>query len=123
MYVGRALLGALGVKTGDLPQTVGPFAVYPGLAGIRGSGVVWSAEKDKQLLDHLDTLIRELEHSPGEFHSISLLVVIQPDGTLPGECRVDDAISPAALTAVQSFPWSKNGTSYIFKQFYVLRRR
>jgi hypothetical protein len=28
-----------------------------------------------------------------------------------------------ALMPVQSFPWSKNGTANIFKQFYVLRRR
>lgn len=122
MYVGRALLGALGAKTADLVQTVGPFVVYPGLTRIRGSGVAWSAEKGRQLLEHLDGLIRELEHSPGEFHSISLVVAIQPDSTSQGECRVDDAISTAALTVVQSFPWSKNGTAYIFKQFYVLRR-
>ena len=123
MYVGRALLGALGAKTGDLQQVVGAFTVYPGLTGIRGSGVVWAAEKDRQLLDHFNSVIRELEHSLREFHSISLVVAIQPDGTSQGECRVDGAISPAALTAVQSFPWSKAGTAYIFKHFYVVRRR
>ena len=31
--------------------------------------------------------------------------------------------APAALTAVQSFAWGQNGTEYIFKQFYALRRR
>jgi hypothetical protein len=121
-FVGQALLGALGVRTGDLPKGVGSFSVYPGLTGIRGEGVDWSAEKDSQLLLHLDAIIQELERSPGEFHSISLMIGVRRDGTLQGECRVDNVISPAALNAVQSLPWSANGREYIFKQFYILRR-
>jgi hypothetical protein len=121
-YVGRALLGALGVKSGDLPRSVGPFFVYSGLTGIRGSGAVWSAEKDRQLLHHLENLVQGLDPSSGEFHSISLMLVVRANGTLEGECRVDGVISPAAL-ATQSFPWDQNGTDYIFKQFYALHRR
>jgi Family of unknown function (DUF6348) len=123
MYVGYALLGALGVKIGEEPQNVGPFLVYQGPIGIRGSHSPWSTEKNSQLLHRLDTLVKGLEHSPGELHSILLLVSVEQDGTTQGECRVDGLISPAALTAVQSFPWSQNGAAYIFKQFYVLRRR
>jgi hypothetical protein len=122
-YVGRALLGALGVKSSDLPQSVGPFLVYPGLTGIRGSGGVWSAEKDRQLLHHLETIIQGLNRSSGEFHSISLMLAVRVNGILEGECRVDGVVSPAALTAIQSFAWGQNGTEYIFKQFYALRRR
>jgi Family of unknown function (DUF6348) len=123
MYVGDPLLGALGVKIGEEPQNVGPFLVYQGLVGIRGSHSPWSTENNRQLLHRLDTLVKGLEHSPGELHSISLMVAVEQSGTPQGECRVDGVISPAALTAVQSFPWSQNGTAYIFKQFYVLRRR
>jgi Family of unknown function (DUF6348) len=122
-FVGRALLGSLGVKAGVLPQSVGPFLVYSGLAGIRGSGVVWSAEKDRQLLHHLDTIIQGLENSPKEFHSILLMVAVRHAGTTEGECRLDGAISPAVLAAVQSFPWSQSGMTFLFKQFYILRRR
>ena len=35
MYVGEALLNALGVKIGDEPQKIGKFLVYKGLVGIR----------------------------------------------------------------------------------------
>lgn len=124
MAVGEALLGALGVGIGEKPQSVGPFLVYQGLTGIRGSHrVIWSAEKNRQLLHHLDTFVQGLEHSPGELHSISLMVLVRPDGTTQGECRVDGAVSPAVLKALQSFPWDQSGTEYVFKQFYVLRRR
>jgi uncharacterized protein DUF6348 len=123
MYVGDALLGALGVKIGEEPQNVGPFLVYQGLVGIRGAHSPWSTEKNRQLLHDLDPLVKGLEHSPGELHSILLMVAVEQGGTPQGECRVDGVISPAALTAVLSFPWSQNGTAYIFKQFYVLRRR
>jgi Family of unknown function (DUF6348) len=121
-YVGPALLGSLGVKAGVLPQNVGPFLVYPGPVGIRGSGV-WTAEKDRQLLHHLDAIIKGLENSPKEFHSILLMVAVRNAGTAEGECRLDGAISPALLAAVQSFPWSQSGTTFLFKQFYILRRR
>jgi hypothetical protein len=123
MSVGEALLGALGVRIGEEPQNIGSFLVYHGSAGIRGSHTVtWSTEKQRQLLQHLDTFIQGLDHNPGELHSISLLVSVRSDGTTGGECRVDGAISPALLKTVQSFPWGQNEV-YLFKQFYVLRRR
>jgi len=122
-YVGLALIGALGVTSGDSPQSIGPFYVYRGLTGIKGAGAVWSAEKDLQLLHRLEPLIQGLDRSSGEFHSISLMLAVRPNGTLEGECRVDGVISPAALTAIQSFPWGQNGAEYMFKQFYAIRRR
>jgi hypothetical protein len=124
MSVGEALLGAFGVKTGTPPQDVGPFLVYAGLVGIRGApGVVPPAEVNGQLLPQLATVIKGLESSPSEFHSISLMLVVKRDGPVGGECRVDGTASPAALAAAQSIPWSWNGADYMFKQSYVLRRR
>jgi hypothetical protein len=123
MYVGDVLLGALGVKIGEEPLNVGPFLVYQGLVGVRGSSSPWSTEKNRQLLHRLDSLVKGLGHSPGELHSISLMILVEQDGTTQGECRVDGVMSPAALTAVQSFPWTQQGAAYVFKQFYVLRRR
>ena len=122
MYVGDVLLGALGVKIGEEPQSVGPFLVYQGLVGIRGSYSPWSTE-NRQLLHRLDSLVKGLEHSPGELHSISLMVFVEQNGATKGECRVDGVMSPAALTAAQSFPWTQQGAAYVFKQFYVLGRR
>jgi hypothetical protein len=122
--VGEALLGALGVKIGEEPQQVGPFLVYQGPAGIRGSDrVIWSSENDKRLLHHLTAIVQGLERSPGELHSISLMVFVGRDGMTKGECRIDGAISPAVLKAAQSFSWGQDGLEYLFKKFYVVRRR
>lgn len=124
MAVGEALLGALGVKIGEEPEQIGPFLVYLGPAGIRGSDrVTWPSENDKKLLHHLDAFIQRLQDLPGELHSISLMVVVRPDGTTDGECRVDGAVSPSLLKTVQSFSWGRDGLNYLFKQFYVVRRR
>jgi hypothetical protein len=115
MYVGYPLLGALEVKIGEEPQNVGPFLVYQGLVGIRGSSSPWSTEKSGQLLHRLDSLVKGLEHSQGELHSISVMVSVEQDGTTQGERRVDGVLSPAALMAVQS-PLDSAGGSRIYFQ-------
>lgn len=124
MAVGQALLGTFGVKVGEEPPQVGPFLIYQGPAGIRGSpGIRWPSESDKRLLHHLDPFIQGLERSPGELHSISLMVFVGRDGAVKGECRIDGATSPAVLKAMQSFPWRQGDSEYLFKQFYAIRRR
>lgn len=123
MAVGEALLGGLGVKIAEKPEPIGPFLVYQGPAGIRGSDrVTWSAENDKRLLRHLRAFVQGLEHTPGELHSISLMVLVTSDGVSEGECRVDGEISSSLLKAVQSFPWDQGAVKFVFKQFYVVRR-
>ena len=124
MAVGEPLLRALGAKTGEQPEQIGQFLIYRGPAGIRGSDhVAWSSEKDKKLLHHLDAFVHGLEHSPGELHSISLMIAVRPDGKTEGECRIDGAISTSLLKAVQSFSWRQDGLNYLFKEFYVVRRQ
>jgi hypothetical protein len=121
--VGEALLGGLGVKIGEKPEQIGPFLVYRGPAGIRGSDrVIWSSEKDKRLLLHVRTFVQGLEHTPGELHAISLMALVTSDGVTEGECRIDGEISSSLLKAIQSFPWDQSGVKFVFKQFYVVRR-
>ena len=126
MYVGKPLLGALGVRIGEEPQKIGSFLVYEGPTGIReGKGspfVPFSKEEGEQLLERLDPFIRGMEHSPGEFHSIFLIVIVSEGTTKGGGCRLDRDISPELVKAIQSFSWSQHGAEYVFKQFYVLRR-
>jgi len=50
------------------------------------------------------------------------MVVVKANGTTEGECRVDGAISSSLLKAIQSFSWGHDGLTYLFKQFYVVRR-
>jgi hypothetical protein len=123
MAVGEALLGALGARIDEKPEQIGPFLVYRGPAGIRRSDrVIWSSENDRILLRHVRPFIQGLEHAPGELHAISLMGLITSDGLTQGECRRDGEVSSALLKAVQSFPWSKVGEKFVFKQFYVVRR-
>jgi Family of unknown function (DUF6348) len=122
--VGEALLGGLGVKINQKPERIGPFLVYRGPAGIRSSDhVIWSSENDNKLLLHLRAFVQGLEHTPGELHAISLMVLVSSDGATQGECRIDGVISPSLLKAIQSFPWGQHGgVKFVFKQFYVVRR-
>lgn len=125
MAVGNALLGALGMKVGEEPEQIGSLQIYKGLAGTRSSDprVTWSSENERRLLHHLEGFVQGLENSPGELHSISLMVAVKANGTTEGECRVDGAISSSLLKAIQSFSWGHDGLTYLFKQFYVVRRR
>jgi hypothetical protein len=124
MAMGEALLGALGMKIGSQPEQMGSLLVYRGLAGIRGSDrVIWSSENDKRLVHKLGAFFGGLEHSPGELHSLSLMVVVRPNGKPEGECRIDGAISSSLLKAVQSFSWEPDDEVYVFKELYVVRRQ
>ncbi|MEO6391905.1 MAG: DUF6348 family protein [Pyrinomonadaceae bacterium] len=122
--VGVALLDAFGLHGQGGPSIpAGGFTVHSGMAGIRGAGeFAWSIADRKQLVDHLTPLFIEGEAAPDEFHSLSLLLVVKPGGVADGECRIDGAVSEAALITAREFPWPTTAHSYMFKQFYVLRR-
>ena len=122
---GVALLDALGVgRQGEPTFSAGRFSIHPGFTGIRGSrDVAWTEDSQRKLLGILNPLIRGLESSPSEFHAISIMLVVEPGGATGGEGRVDGEVSPAALKAAESFPWPPTRNGYMFKQFYVLRRR
>lgn len=125
MYAGEALLGALGVRIGEEPQKISNFLVYKGLVGIReGSGThatPLSKEQYKQLLEGMDPFIRGMEQSPADLHSISLTIMVR-NGTADGECRLDGHPSPELFKTIRLIAWSHNGSDYIYKQFFVLRR-
>lgn len=123
--VGVALLDAFGLHGQGGPSIpAGSFTVHSGMAGIRGSGeFTWSIADRKQLVDHLTPLFSEWEAAPDGFHSMSLLLVIKPGGVADGECRLDGAVSEDALNLAREFTWPTTAHSYMFKQFYVLRRQ
>ena len=123
--VGVALLDAFGLHGQGGPSIPsGRFTVHSGMAGIRGAGeFAWSIADHKELVDHLGPLFSEWASLPDEFHSVSLLLVVKPGGVADGECRIDGAVSEAALNVAREFPWPTTAHSYMFKQFYVLRRQ
>jgi hypothetical protein len=121
---GIALLETFGIKKPEsTPLTRGPFSVHRGASGIRGAqDVTWPAERERQLLDALNPVVLGLESSPAEFHSILITVVVDARGVTRGECRMDGRVSQAVLKAAQTFQWTTTSGTYMFKQFYVLRR-
>jgi hypothetical protein len=120
MYVGQALLGALGVRIGEEPQKISNFLV--GIREASGTHATpLSKEQHKQLLDGMDPFIRKMEQSPADIHSISLTIMVR-NGTADGECRLDGHPPQELFRTVRSIAWSQNGSEYIFKQFFVLRR-
>jgi len=124
MYVGQALLGALSARIGEEPQKISNFRVYKGLGIREASGThatPLSKEQYEQLLVGMDPFIRGMEQSPADLHSISLTIMVR-NGTADGECRLDGHPSPELFRTVRSIAWSQNGSDYIFKQFFVLRR-
>ena len=121
--VGEALLGAVGIRIRKEPRQMSGFLVYEGPVGIRGSSTLTvSAEQQRQLNERISTFIAGMEHLPGALHSISLMLIVQVDGTIHGECRLDGNVSPELLKVMQSLSWGQKGTQYLVKQFYVLRR-
>lgn len=121
---GVAVLSALGVRGKNaFSSNLGRFSVHPGMTGFRGpQAVPWSDERQRELLDKLKGVAGELERSPAEFHTVSVMLIVETDGTSDGECRVDGVASAEALKAVRSYPWPRASATYMFKQFYVLRR-
>jgi len=121
---GVALLGAFGIKKPEATAlTEGPFSIHRGATGIRSAqDVTWSVESDRQLLDALNPVVLGLKSSPSEFHSILIMLVVEAKGITGGECRIDGIVSQAVLKAAQTFRWPTTSGTYLFKQFYVLRR-
>jgi hypothetical protein len=121
-YVGSALFASL-VSDHDAGLPINGFVAFPGLPGIRGAEVPLPEHIDKDLLEHLETLIPNLRSSRGELHSILIMVKVEQGRVAGGECRVDGVISTDAMTAIRSFRWPPTQDHYLFKQFYILRRR
>ncbi len=119
--VGVALVGALKRKPTNVHA--GPFPVYPGATGFRGSGgTPWSDDDHRQLLRSLAPVIDGLQDSPGEFHAISIMLQVYGGVARGGECRIDGAVSLAATMAMSSFSWPYLTGNYLLKQFYVLKK-
>ena len=59
--------------------------------------------------------------SRGQLHGLSVSILVDDKGAPRGECRVDGAASPAALSSALRYPWPKATGAYMFKQYYVLQ--
>jgi hypothetical protein len=121
-YVGMALFASL-VFDDDAGLPFDVFVAYGGLTGIRGSQFPLPEHLVTDLLGYLKTMVPNLRSSGGELHSILIMVYVEDGRVVGGECRVDGVDSTEALAAIRPFPWPPTQAPYLFKQFYILRRK
>lgn len=103
---------------------VGEFKVYSGLMGIRGekpsSGWVnGSSEMNKKIVNVLLPIIKK---SIKEINSINLLLTVNKNGEIDGECKINNEVSQELLNKIKKLNWDKNPTGYLFKQFYLIKK-
>jgi hypothetical protein len=97
------------------------FVAYPGWTGFRNpENPTWSKDMHPKLLR---LLLPSLTHlGSTRLHSIYIMLIVDADGSVKGECRLDDAVSPAILDAARKFPWPKPVKGYMFKQYYIVEK-
>ncbi len=105
-------------------ETINGFKVYSGLMGIRGekpsqSWIDGSSEMNKKIVSVLLPIINK---SNEEINSLNLMLSVNPNGEVAGECRFNNEISQEVLTELKKLNWEKSQTGYIFKQFYLSKK-
>lgn len=96
--------------------------VHAGSMGFRGSKPQdWLDGSPKMHDMILETIFAHLPAKDGQFHSLSLMVASDPNGTVKTKCEVDAKDAPQAAAALRALPWPNSGPSYMFKQSYVFR--
>lgn len=95
------------------------YHVYAGNTLIRGDapGEVLDGSKTMhhRILTTLKNIITTSNTVPT---TISLMMVVDHDGLVDGECRLNGAVSEPMFTALNGLTWPKG--EYIFKQVYLL---
>lgn len=104
--------------------TVGDFKIYSGLMGIRGEKPAkgWmdgSPEMGKKIINALLPLFNK---SNKEINSLNLMVSVNPNGEVNGECRLNNEVSPEVLAELKKLNWEKSEVGYLLKQFYLLKK-
>jgi hypothetical protein len=111
-----------GLAEAEPATTVSGWEVYAGFMGFRGSPPQGWLDGSAQMHDTiLAALSMYLPSRDGEFHSLALMVVSNPDGRPNAKCELDAKDAPQAVAVLIALPWPISGSSYMFKQAYVLR--
>lgn len=119
MQYGMPMVDALAAKPPKLAH--GGYQIYAGPAGIRGSKPDGLETLDADFFRTVEPALATLFPSKSGLHALSITAVREPDGRVDGEFRVDGEVSePLKKLAVQ-MTWPTSASSYILKQYYVLR--
>jgi hypothetical protein len=103
---------------GDRGLDVKDFRVFPGALGIRGP----STETVAKALHDMDRTLLS-EPSKGAFQmTLNVMIARSGDGKVEGECRLNGVASPQCWSLVSRVSWPTNGSSYLFRKYYILSR-
>lgn len=123
-YFGTAFVAAM--LHGSRGLDVNDFRVYPGELGIRGPSADKVAEAlhdmDGKLFSTLAPLLGPL--NPEAFPlTLNMMITRQGDGNVEGECRLNGLVSPQCWSLMSRVSWPTNGSSYLFRKYYIVRRK
>lgn len=106
----------------DESITIERFVVYPGLMGTRGRSPEGWVDGTDSMHKTILSALRPVLSEPGDgspLISLNLMLTMQADGTMTGECRRNGAVSARTLSLLAQLPWPKT-PSYMFKQHYIV---
>ncbi|MDQ4120495.1 MAG: DUF6348 family protein [Acidobacteriota bacterium] len=101
------------------------YQIFPGLMGIRGeapsqSWIDGSESMSKKIVNSLLPIIKK---SDKKLTSINLLIKVSENGSVEGECRINNETSKDLLEAIQKLDWKTGQQGYLFKQFYLIKNK
>jgi hypothetical protein len=107
----------------DTGMVLAGLKIFPGRMGVRGlqppgSWLNGSAAMHKKIIEGIKTLL-----PAGHLHKIipvDIKLLINKDGVVDGECRIDNQISFELLKLLKVMNWPKAADRFIFTQFYLV---
>jgi hypothetical protein len=102
------------------------FLVHSGMLGIRGQSTGRVAEAlgdmDKRIVSALAPILSDQSHGSLPM-TLNFMIVVNADGKVEGECRKNDEVSAQGLSLLAQLSWPKNGSTYLLRKYYMLRRK
>jgi len=102
------------------------FIVYPGGLGVRGQltekVVEALLDMDKRIFSALAPILSEQSHGSLPM-TLNFMIQVDADGKVGGECIKNGEVSAQGLSLLAQLSWPKNGSSYLLRRYYILRRK
>jgi hypothetical protein len=117
---GKALSRML--STSD-PKSKDEMGIFPGFLGVRGKlpSKGWldgTWEMQRKLAMVVIPIVRKMK---GDLFAVDLMIVVEKEGHVRGECRLNNAVSQELMDEMKKLDWKSN-TSFLLKQFYLIRK-
>lgn len=97
--------------------------VAPGLMGIRGEFPKSAFDSTNGTLDEKVTkqIKPLLATAKDDLIPVYLMLMVDEQGNVQGQCRLNNEESPALLEQMKQLNWPAGKTGYMYKQFYLIK--